>query len=178
MPPRHHRRLCGGATGAGFSSSQSCPAGHTTPVFRFFVCISVSLKFVHLCFMNQPLTSHASGLDSCQCTRTRPDFLLFLFLGSQLSLTRISRPASFLLLSLNIVASRTCFICFFCCSMSHSDLMFAELIKYKVDRSRLISSDPLPADSGLRAGENILHGKKYLLFLLYYKEFTSRARKL
>ena len=52
--------------------------------------------------------------------------------------------------------------------------MFAELIKYKVDRSRLISSDPLPADSGLRAGENILHGKKYLLFLLYYKEFTSQ----
>ena len=97
-----------GATGAGFSSSQSCPAGHITPVFRFFVfvCIFVSLKFVYLCFMNQPLTSHASGLDGCQavCTRTRPDLLLFLFLGSQLSLTRISRPAYFHLLFLNIVA--------------------------------------------------------------------------
>ena len=94
--------------------------------FAFFVCIFVSLKFVYLCFMNQPLTSYASGLDGCQCTRTRPTLLLFPFLGSQLSLTRISRPVFFLLLFLNIVASRTCFTCFFCCYMSNWEPKLAE----------------------------------------------------
>ena len=53
VPPRHHRRLCGGATGAGFSSSQSCPAGHTTPVFRFF-CLYFCIFEVRLLMFHEP----------------------------------------------------------------------------------------------------------------------------